>query len=281
VKTMAKVTVPCSAVWDSNGGKENKKFAVYKIEVEERGAVTTSTWRRWNDLKMAVESLERSHVSEMASLRASGKLPKFEPHGWRVGNAALDEAFLDERRLSMQSLLQAFVDGFDVSLSRQTGPSELRKLLDPNGQPSTRSTVSGDEMANFFRAQSPSSPMETLHENGPGSPLKGPGSPLKSSSTALAPAETCPPAFRLVLFGFLMVVAGLGLAFTQKIPESLPGVASSLVAEAVVNSTPATGAAVLLLLTIGVALLKPEVRAWASGTARRSANVELSSIELM
>eukprot|EP00316_Scyphosphaera_apsteinii_P013490 CAMPEP_0119319632 /NCGR_PEP_ID=MMETSP1333-20130426/49928_1 /TAXON_ID=418940 /ORGANISM="Scyphosphaera apsteinii, Strain RCC1455" /LENGTH=206 /DNA_ID=CAMNT_0007326095 /DNA_START=180 /DNA_END=797 /DNA_ORIENTATION=+ len=88
--------------------------------------------RRWNDLKLMMEELQREHSDKLSS----ACIPKFEAHAWRFGAAALESSFLDERALNMQNLLQALV----TELGWPSAPKPLQDLLRADGEPGSQPT---------------------------------------------------------------------------------------------------------------------------------------------
>lgn len=112
-------------------------FVVYEITCDELG----QSWvlnRRWNDLKRAMEDLQRSDGARLNGMRE--RIPRFEPHAFRLD--PLDSAFLQQRCVAAEGLLQALVRELDVSVVRGTGPAALRELLDRGGQPGEAQTPS-------------------------------------------------------------------------------------------------------------------------------------------
>ena len=112
-------------------------FVVYEIACDELG----QSWvlnRRWNDLKRAMEDLQRSDGARLNGMRE--RIPRFEPHAFRFD--PLETAFLQQRCVAAEGLLQALVRELDVSVVRGTGPAALRELLDRGGQPGEAQTPS-------------------------------------------------------------------------------------------------------------------------------------------
>ena len=112
-------------------------FVVYEITCDELG----QSWvlnRRWNDLKRAMEDLQRSDGARLNGMRE--RIPRFEPHAFRFD--PLEAAFLQQRCVAAEGLLQALVRELDVSVVRGTGPAALRELLDRGGQPGEAQTPS-------------------------------------------------------------------------------------------------------------------------------------------
>ena len=68
------------------------------------------------------------------------RIPRFEPHTFRFD--PLKAAFLQQRCVAAEGLLQALVRELDVSVVRGTGPAALRELLDRGGQPGEAQTPS-------------------------------------------------------------------------------------------------------------------------------------------
>ena len=115
-----------------------RAFVVYEITCDELG----QRWvlnRRWNDLKLAMEQLQRSDGARLNAMRE--RIPRFEPHAFLVLDP-LDTAFLQQRCVAAEGLLQALVRELNVSVVRGTGPAALRELLDRGGQPGEASTPS-------------------------------------------------------------------------------------------------------------------------------------------
>ena len=107
-----------------------RAFVVYEITCDELG----QSWvlnRRWNDLKRAMEDLQRSNGTRLNERREH--IPRFEPHAFRFD--PLESGFLQQRCVAAEALLQALVRELDVSVVRETGPVALRQLLERNGQP--------------------------------------------------------------------------------------------------------------------------------------------------
>ena len=61
---------------------EAKKFCAYSLTVKEGGKEHTLQ-RRWNDLKLMYEELQKEHKAELHAARDT--VPKFEAHSWRLG----------------------------------------------------------------------------------------------------------------------------------------------------------------------------------------------------
>ena len=102
-----------------------RAFVVYEITCDELG----QRWvlnRRWNDLKLAMEQLQRSDGARLNAMRE--RIPRFEPHAFLVLDP-LDTAFLQQRCVAAEGLLQALVRELNVSVVRGTGPAALRELL--------------------------------------------------------------------------------------------------------------------------------------------------------
>lgn len=115
-----------------------RAFVVYEITCDELG----QSWvlnRRWNDLKLAMEQLQRSDGARLNAMRE--RIPRFEPHAFLVLDP-LDTAFLQQRCVAAEGLLQALVRELHVSVVRGTGPAALRELLDRGGQPGEAQTPS-------------------------------------------------------------------------------------------------------------------------------------------
>ena len=83
---------------------EAKKFCAYSLTVKEGGKEHTLQ-RRWNDLKLMYEELQKEHKAELHAARDT--VPKFEAHSWRLGASHLDPDFLKQRSSRMEELLQA------------------------------------------------------------------------------------------------------------------------------------------------------------------------------
>ena len=113
-------------------------FCAYELTVTEGGKSHTLS-RRWNDLKLMYEELQKEHKAELHAAR--DRVPKFEPHSWRLGGSHLDPDFLKQRQSRMEELLQALLDAFDISLAAESGPECVRTFLAANGRPSARRTV--------------------------------------------------------------------------------------------------------------------------------------------
>ena len=113
-------------------------FCAYELTVTEGGKSHTLS-RRWNDLKLMYEELHKEHKAELHAAR--DRVPKFEPHSWRLGGSHLDPDFLKQRQSRMEELLQALLDAFDISLAAESGPECVRTFLAANGRPSARRTV--------------------------------------------------------------------------------------------------------------------------------------------
>ena len=93
-------------------------FCAYELTVTEGGKSHTLS-RRWNDLKLMYEELQKEHKAELHAAR--DRVPKFEPHSWRLGGSHLDPDFLKQRQSRMEELLQALLDAFDISLAAESG----------------------------------------------------------------------------------------------------------------------------------------------------------------
>lgn len=115
---------------DGKGGP----FAAYSIVVSE-GNERWELTRRWNDLKLMMEALTKVHSAELH------KIPKFEPHSWRIGHANLDSLFLDHRMKAMNEILQALVDTFNISMRLRNGPEPLCSFLARDGRPGVLSSL--------------------------------------------------------------------------------------------------------------------------------------------
>lgn len=75
-------------------------------------------------------------------------MPSFEPHAWwRLGPAALERAFLEERAASMAALLQALVRVLECSVVRQVGPPPLVALLADSQTSSSKSSPRSIDIA--------------------------------------------------------------------------------------------------------------------------------------
>ena len=107
-----------------------RPFATYAIQVQE-GDRKWTLERRWNDLRIAIDALKKTHNLD------TEKLPlKFEPHGWRTSSAMLQPEFLQHRAENMQTLLNSIIAQFhDVSFEKHTGPPPLLDLLSSKANP--------------------------------------------------------------------------------------------------------------------------------------------------
>ena len=137
------ICIPMSLVKVTVDSFEVKKedahpFCAYELTVTEGGKSHTLS-RRWNDLKLMYEELQKEHKAELHAAR--DRVPKFEPHSWRLGGSHLDPDFLKQRQSRMEELLQALLDAFDISLAAESGPECVRTFLAANGRPSARRTV--------------------------------------------------------------------------------------------------------------------------------------------
>ena len=100
-----------------------KPFACYKVEVTTESYKRYTLTKRWNDLRVCDEALRKANGA------LCSRLPKFEYHSWRLGDANFDEAFLSERESSMQQVLQAWVAAFAVGIDAAEGPEPLLAFL--------------------------------------------------------------------------------------------------------------------------------------------------------
>ena len=137
-------------------------YAAYELNVVSESGTEYTLWKRWNDLKLTEEALRKACGASYPR-----DLPKFEAHSWRMGTAALDDAFLNERAIMMQELLQAWLDAFETTSGQHVrleedppcGPEPLLAFLDsteaepselmtPRGAPPSRDCAgaSSDEL---------------------------------------------------------------------------------------------------------------------------------------
>lgn len=116
---------------------DQKPFAAYRIACEEDGH-KWETCRRWNDLKVAFEGLQRDHPTELNECR--DRIPRFDAHAWRWGSSMLEQSFLESRCKAMQDLVQALVSELQVSVVHKMGPAAIRGFLEEGGLPGVAPT---------------------------------------------------------------------------------------------------------------------------------------------
>lgn len=134
VRSSLKVTVGAFDVREDLSS--GRAFVVYEITCDELG----QSWvlsRRWNDLKRAMEELQRSDGARLNERREH--IPRFKPHAFRFD--PLESVFLQHRCVAAEALLQALVIELDVSVVRGTGPLALLQLLERGGKPGDVSTM--------------------------------------------------------------------------------------------------------------------------------------------
>ena len=116
-------------------------YATYIISVTGESGLEWETERRWNDLRVLEESLQRSDGETLR--KHAGSLPHFDAHGNLLVSLFVnkfDPSFLKERAEQMQALLNGWARVLKVRLDvPATGPADMLEFLSA-GRPGEAST---------------------------------------------------------------------------------------------------------------------------------------------
>ncbi|KOO29752.1 hypothetical protein Ctob_007323 [Chrysochromulina tobinii] len=116
-------------------------YATYLISVTGESGLEWETERRWNDLRVLEESLQRSDGETLRT--HAGSLPHFDAHGNLLVSLFVnkfDPSFLKERAEQMQALLNGWARVLKVRLDAPaTGPADMLEFLSA-GRPGEAST---------------------------------------------------------------------------------------------------------------------------------------------
>ena len=194
------VVVPDWEVVDTLGKGFGKQHARYRLVCSEAGC-SWEVARRWTELRMTIEALKATHAAAFDA----PAIPAFEPHAWwRLGAAALEPSFLQERAASMQALLQGLVDVLGVSVVRQRGPSPLLALLSDCDDASSLRSPAAAPAAQLRQSNGVLSP--------PPAAARAPGTPADWRMAQSAAAQTLDSPADAEALGELAAAAEGGIA---------------------------------------------------------------------
>ena len=111
--------------------QQAQPHAVYRIFVQEDSSISSLHFeidRRWSDLKVMMEELERTEKRSWNASRST--CPPFPPHSFRLWGHT-HPRYLAERKQVMQALVHFLVPHFCVSVIERSGPNAILEFLLP------------------------------------------------------------------------------------------------------------------------------------------------------